>query len=254
MGKLEGIRFVGKCLVIEKCAGLGKKENKLERVLVLADLHLGYEEALNFSGVLVSRVMFKEIIEELEKVFERVGEVDLIVLLGDVKHDFGRVLKQEWKDVKELVGFLSRKLKPKGKIVITKGNHDTILEPIVRELEKTEIVDFYRWREFLFFHGDKIFLEAYEKGVKFWVVGHAHPAVKLSDGVKVEKYKCFLVCKCKGKRVIVMPSFFPHIAGSDPREHCQELGFEINWQDCEVKAIDESSLDVLDFGKLKNLK
>ena len=35
--------------------------------LILADTHIGYEEALNKQGVLIPRFQFKEIIQRLEK-------------------------------------------------------------------------------------------------------------------------------------------------------------------------------------------
>jgi len=41
---------------------------KNSNVLILADTHIGYEEALNKQGILIPRFQFKEIIQRLEKV------------------------------------------------------------------------------------------------------------------------------------------------------------------------------------------
>ena len=55
------IEFIGKCLFIEE---------KEEMVLVVGDLHLGYEEILNKSGVFVGRKMFDEMILKFEDIFK----------------------------------------------------------------------------------------------------------------------------------------------------------------------------------------
>src|SRR3989338_5426397 len=165
------IEYIGKTLLIEIN---GKK------ILVVGDLHLGYEEALNRVGVFVSRKLFDEVIEDFERIFGRIkeiakkenkladktkrltvnnggenkvksdelsgdndGVVDEIVLLGDVKHVFGSVLNQEWGDVLRLIDYFNGKMKKRGKIIITRGNHDAILEPIAKKRENVQLVDYY---------------------------------------------------------------------------------------------------------------
>jgi len=237
-----GLEYVGKTLLVK---GDGK------RILAVGDLHLGFEEALNRSGVFVSRKMFEEMIEYLDRVFEKIENVDEVVLLGDVKHVFGGVLGQEWKDVSGLLDYLNKKSK---RVVIVKGNHDKIIEPIARKKD-IEVKDYHIVGDVCFLHGDRDFVENYGKKIKTWVVGHGHPAVKISEpgGAKIEKFKCFLVGKFKGKSVVVVPSFFDYNVGSDPREN--ELGFvwDFNFDNFEVKVVQDETLDILSFGKLKKL-
>jgi uncharacterized protein len=102
-------------------------------------------------------------------------------------------------------------------------------------------------------HGNRDFPEIHEKRVKVWVMGHAHPAVKLSDGVKAEKYKCFLEGRFKGKKIIILPSFFPLVEGSDPREIYTGLAWNFKIEKFKVRAVGES-LEVLDFGELRKIK
>jgi len=193
------VRYIGKCLLIQK----GK-----ERVLVIGDLHLGYEESLNRSGVFISRQMFDEIISDLSEVFGETGKVEKIILIGDIKHDFGLISRQEWGDV----GKFMKYIKPFcSEIVVIKGNHDVILAPIVKRLG-LKLKDFYIWKEFCFVHGDEDYKQIWQKKVKWIVVGHGHPAIKLRAGVKTEKYKCFLVGKFHGKNMIVVPSFIEYYA------------------------------------------
>jgi putative SbcD/Mre11-related phosphoesterase len=237
------MEFIGKCLLVEE---------KSKRILVVGDLHLGWEESLNRTGVFVSRKLFDEMIEYLDRVFYKTGRVDEVVLLGDVKHEFGTIMGQEWKDVKSLFDFLLEKC---GKVVIVKGNHDVILEPIVRSYEKVELKDYYIEKSVCFMHGDKDFVEIYSKGIKTWVLGHGHPAVKLSEkvGAKVEKYKCFLVGNFKRREIVIVPSFFEGNLGSDPRENGLGLAWNFDLDKFNVKIVGEDGLEVLDFGKLGKL-
>lgn len=234
-------KYIGKCLVIEE---------KGEMILVIGDLHLGYEESLNDAGVFVERKMFKEMVEYLDRVFESLGRIDVVVLLGDVKHRFGSILRQEWGDVLGLVEYLEGRC---DEIIIVKGNHDNILEPIVRKREKVKLKDFFVFGEYCFVHGDKEFDEMYDNGVGVWVMGHGHPAVKISDGVKVEKYKCFLEGRFEGRRVVIVPSFFEYVEGSDPRENDLKLGWDFDFGEFNVMIVGEE-LRVLDFGILCKLK
>ena len=105
------INYIGKCLLIEN--------NEGKKSLVIGDLHIGYEESLNERGVFISRRMFDEGIDYLNRVFAKVGgrRIDRIIILGDVKHEFGRILRQEWKEVLELIDYFREKLGEGGEII-----------------------------------------------------------------------------------------------------------------------------------------
>jgi len=250
------MRYLGKCLLLED----ERKENtgKNEKVLVVGDLHLGYEEALNKAGVFVSRQMFEEMISDLNLVFGEVGHVNKVILLGDIKHDFGGILKQEWRDVTKILDYFSSMA---DKVIVIRGNHDTMLEPILKK-KKMKLRDYYIWKEFCFLHGDSDFEFLWDrkrgsgKEIEYLVVGHGHPAVRLNEGVKSEKYKCFLVGKFRGKNLIVVPSFIDYYVGSDPREGEIVLAWDIDFGNFDVKVVPVApgELEVLDFGKLKRLK
>jgi putative SbcD/Mre11-related phosphoesterase len=239
------MRYIGKCLLIS---------SEGERVLVVGDLHLGYEEALNRTGVLVGRKMFDEMISDLNAVFGEVGKVDKVVLLGDVKHDFGGISRQEWKDVNAILDYFESMAK---KIIVVRGNHDTILEPILKK-RKTKLLGVYIWNGFAFSHGDEDYEEIWNKEINTIVVGHGHPAVRLNEpkGIKSEKYKCFLVGKFKGKEMIVVPSFIDFYVGSDPRDDEMVMAWDVNWSNFDVFVVSEDaeSMNALSFGKLKKLK
>lgn len=230
------IEYIGKCLLIDK------------KILVIGDLHLGYGESLRRSGVYLPGDLYKVIEKDLNSILERIGEVKKIVLLGDVKHIIGNILYQEREQFSKIFKLLSDKCK---EIIIVKGNHDALLEPILRDYS-LKLVSFYIWEDYAFVHGDKDFDEIHDKKIKTWVMGHMHPAINLSDGVKTENYKCFLTGKYKGKEIVIMPSFFPFAEGSDPRDSGIDIPWKLNFNQFRVKIIGEE-LEVLDFGVLKNI-
>ncbi|MEK6890046.1 MAG: metallophosphoesterase [Nanoarchaeota archaeon] len=233
------IEYIGKCLLIN---------DKDEKVLVVGDLHLGYEEAMNRSGVFVTREMYNEMIKEFDEIFLNVGRVEKIILLGDVKHAFSGNLSQEWNDVLRLIEYLKGKCM---ELIILKGNHDNYLVNIARKGE-IEVEKNYFWNGFMFLHGDVDSVELYDKKIEYWVMGHAHPAIKISDGSKIEKYKCFLAGKYKDKKVIILPSFFPLVIGSDVREDLN-VPWEFDVENFEIKVVGDN-LEVFDFGKVKKIR
>lgn len=179
---------------------------KKEKILIVSDFHLGYEEMLREEGVLVPRFQLKDVLKRLEKILKKIRPKKIIIN-GDLKHEFGKVLNQEWRDVLGLVDFLLGNCK---ELVLIKGNHDIFLGPIARK-RSVKVVKDYLIGDKLITHGDKIKKTA----AKTIIIGHEHPAISLKEEGKIEKYKCFLGGKWKGKDLIVMPSFNFLFEGTD---------------------------------------
>jgi len=237
---IKGIEIVGKALWIKK-----------EKILVLADLHIGYEEALNKQGMLVPRVQFEETIKELNEVLDEVKKKFktkplTIVINGDLKHEFGEISEQEWRETLKVLGLL---MKNCNSVVLVKGNHDTILEPIAKK-KKLKIIDYYFVNGICILHSNKVFLEPITKA-NILIIAHDHPAVTLREGAKRETYKCFLYGSWKNKKLIVMPSFLPIVEGADVRNGKILSPFlKQNLDYFDVYIIGDK---VYKFGKLKTL-
>ena len=90
----KGIFIIGSTLWIEK-----------DKVLIMNDLHLGYEGELRSKGVLVPKVQYKDIIKEIEIILKKVTP-KTIIINGDLKHEFGRISNQEWREVLDFLDFL----------------------------------------------------------------------------------------------------------------------------------------------------
>ncbi|MBW2966513.1 metallophosphoesterase, partial [Candidatus Woesearchaeota archaeon] len=93
------------------------------KTLIIADSHIGHEEALNKQGILVPRFQFKELILRLEKILKKI-KLNTIIINGDIKHEFGTISNQEWRHTLRLIDFLSKHCK---NLFLIKGNHDKIL-------------------------------------------------------------------------------------------------------------------------------
>src|SRR2546428_12945208 len=74
-------------------------ERKGERVLVIADLHLGWEVTLAHQGIHVPSQV-PRLLEKLRKILAE-NDPKVLVLLGDVKDAVSKVELEEWKDVPE---------------------------------------------------------------------------------------------------------------------------------------------------------
>ena len=91
------------------------------KTVVFSDLHMGFEESLQSQGVLVPRTHYKDLVDRYEQIFaelqKKKKKVDRIVITGDLKHEFGRIARQEWRDAMRIIDYLLRKAK---KVILLK--------------------------------------------------------------------------------------------------------------------------------------
>lgn len=221
----------------------------INKTLVIADLHIGYEEALNKKGVMVPRFQFKDLYKRLEKILKK-AKPDTIIVNGDIKHEFGKISEQEWRDTLKILDLL---LKNSKKVILVKGNHDTILGPIAKK-RYVEVVKRYeikhRKGNILVVHGHKEI--KLSKKIKTIIIGHEHPAISIRDGIRSEIFKCFLKGKYKRIGLIVLPSFNLVTEGNDIlKEELLSPFLHQKLSNFEVFVISDK---VYNFGKIKNIK
>lgn len=226
---------------------------KKEKALVISDLHLGYERYLQAKGILVPPFQFAEIKKKLEGIFENIGELDYIVINGDLKHEFGRISGQEWKEILELIDLLSKYCK---KIVIIKGNHDIILDRITNKRNVRFEKAGFAIGDFYITHGHEIPENKGIEKAKTILIGNEHPAVSLTDEIVTEKYKCFLKGKWKRKILIVQPSFCLMAEGTDilKEQVISEFLGQVNLNEFEVFVVAPNFNEIKYFGQIKNLE
>lgn len=232
---IKGIEAIGKSLWLKR-----------QKILVIADLHIGYEEYLNEKGILVPRSQFNELKKEIEVLLKKL-KPKLIIINGDLKHEFGRISAQEWKETLLVLDLLLKK----SKVILIKGNHDAILGPIASK-KNIEIADYYLTDKICITHGNKI-LNIKANAAKLFIIAHEHPAVSLKEGAKKELYKCFLLGSWRGKKLIVMPSFMKIPIGSDVLNGKFLSPFLKNNRKIRNFEVFVAENKIYRFGKIKNI-
>jgi len=220
---------------------------KKEQILIIGDIHLGYEESLSQQGVLVPRFQLEETIKRLEKILKKL-KIKEVVITGDLKHEFGKILYTESRDTLQFLDFLLKKYK----VTIIKGNHDTILTYIVQKRD-IELKQYYKINNFFICHGDRLMENLDFFNSNTIIIGHEHPAISISKNSRSETFKCFLIGKYKNKNLIVMPSFNILIEGSNILKEKLLSPFlkKSNLDDFEIYVVADK---IYNFGKLKNVK
>jgi len=148
---------------------------RFERILVIADLHIGWEISLAERGIHVP--------SQTPKILKRLfGLIDLckptcLLLLGDVKHTIAKVGLEEWQDIPS---FFEAVLKKVSDIKVILGNHDGNLEPLMPENVKLFPSTGIAIGDAGFFHGNA--WPAPELlACQSLVMGHVHPTVVFKD-------------------------------------------------------------------------
>jgi len=169
---------------------------KSERVLVVADLHIGWEAPLTKKGVHVPSQTPK-IVDRLLQLIKTYKPTRLI-FLGDVKHAIAKVEMEEWRDIPDFFEALEKKVSD---IQVVPGNHDGNLEPLLPEtvniLPSTGVV----FGNVGLFHGHA--WPAPELlGCRSLITGHVHPMVAFRDpmGFRISR-QVWVKAACDGERL-----------------------------------------------------
>lgn len=172
-----------------------------QRILALADLHLGYAWAHRYNGQLLP-------LENADPWAGRLASLcdtyqpEKIALLGDVVHQ--AVPLPALQD--ELAEFAGR-FSPRAELLLLLGNHDRHLAGLSLP-SAFQVLTCHRSRQVLLCHGDA---EIPGETPDLVIIGHEHPAISLGDGVTTSaKFPCFLI----SPRLIVLPAFSTWVAGT----------------------------------------
>ena len=190
------------------------------RVLVVSDLHIGFEEKFRISGVRIQSEA-QAMLSDLETIIASSRATDLIVN-GDVKSGTGRILESEWEIVPK---FLTR-LTSICRVSIVPGNHDGGLTNLLPDNAQLEDVNGKLVSDTLVLHGHTKPLIKF-KDCKRLIIGHIHPVFHKSGNplsgqpvwafLKIPKKTVFgemLEDAQSTLEVIVMPSFNLELASS----------------------------------------
>ncbi|MEM4947533.1 MAG: metallophosphoesterase, partial [Thermosphaera sp.] len=185
------------------------------------DLHLGFEEAVargldytlrggsSYSAMFLPRVQFKKIIETLENVLTRV-KVDRVIINGDLKHAFDRLLRQEKSEVRELIRYLRNA--DIDEVVLIRGNHDNFIKKIVLEeggrIYNALSLNMNGTRLFIT-HGHEYFpIDEHD----IIIIGHEHPSIRCFGGRRYPVFQKIPIDH--GKWIVIQPATGPYHPGT----------------------------------------
>ena len=152
-------------------------QRQKERILVVADLHIGWEVKLAEQGIHVPSQTPK-ILEKMVQLIENCKPTG-IIFLGDVKHAIAKVEMEEWRDIPDFFEALTKRV-PNIKII--PGNHDGNLEPLLPETTKVLPPTGIVFGNVGLFHGHT--WPAPELlNCRDLVTGHVHPTVAFRDTI-----------------------------------------------------------------------
>ncbi|MFH0818242.1 MAG: metallophosphoesterase, partial [Candidatus Micrarchaeota archaeon] len=191
------------------------------KALVLGDLHIGLEHDLFKKGVRAGSQMGGMLASVLGMIEEYSSEV--LVFLGDVKHNVPDTPLEESKDISRFFAEISSRTR----VVITPGNHDGGLGRLIQN-KKVEIASpgGFVFDGVSFFHGHAWpSLEAMSQNTI--IMAHQHPCVEFIDKLGGRS-----LCKawCMGEfseatrekyeglkpnaKVVITPAFNPLTSGA----------------------------------------
>ncbi|MGM0405069.1 MAG: metallophosphoesterase [Thermoplasmatota archaeon] len=226
------------------------KAMSIDKTLVIADLHIGYERELEEKGVNLpsqTYVMINEIIEILNK-----NRYERLIINGDLKHNIPSGSWQEYKEIPELIDKLIENV---DEIHLTPGNHDGKIEKYLPSEVIIQDSSGYVFDDVGILHGhanpSKDVLNS-----DMIVIAHSHPTISMFDNLGIrEKIQCWVKVKIEyeeyKKDVILMPHF-NHLMGGNSINENGYLGPLLN--NSKIKDEEIYLLDGTFLGKLKDLK
>jgi putative SbcD/Mre11-related phosphoesterase len=162
---------------------------KNDKILVIADLHIGIEKQLYDLGInaFSQSVLMKDKLISICKKYNP----NKIILLGDVKHNIPASTFQE----RENVTTFLENLQKYSEIHIIPGNHDGN----IKKISPKEIIihpsDGFLYKNIGFIHGHR-WPRSEIMDCRYLILGHTHPTIMLEDGLG---YKHIKPCWLKGE-------------------------------------------------------
>ncbi|MGC9012181.1 MAG: metallophosphoesterase [Thermogladius sp.] len=185
--------------------------------LVMSDLHLGFEEAAakgleyslrgrsGYAGVFLPRIQFRRTVEMLARAF-KIRRPGRVIINGDLKHAFDRLLRQEKEEVSRLIDFIREG--GVDEVTVVRGNHDNFVKRVLEEKDVLIVDSIETSSGFLITHGH---LDVDPSRYSHVVIGHEHPSIRCFGG----KMPVFLRMPLTGGgELVVLPATGPYHPGT----------------------------------------
>lgn len=166
-----------------------------ERTLVLADVHFGRDNASAVSLPLGER---EKILSRLETLLSRFRPREVVVA-GDLLHRFDRL---SYSTERSLQAFEERIDEAGAQLVVTRGNHDTLIDSVLDGAISEHSV------------GNTLVCHGHERPSRSetYIIGHVHPAITIEG----KKRPCYLKGPAlEGGTALCLPAFTRLAGGVD---------------------------------------
>ena len=177
--------------------------------LIAADIHLGYEEYMASTGVFLPRLQLRHALSTLSRALSATNARRLVIA-GDLKHAFEKLLRQEKVEIVKLVEGL--RCNWDGELVVVRGNHDTFIAPIMKRLGVDLVEDY------LDLGGGVIVVHGHKKveaDFEVVVMGHEHPALQVNlTGARVKLPALLEMPLNTGSTAVVLPALGTYQMGN----------------------------------------
>ncbi|GIU71138.1 MAG: phosphoesterase [Candidatus Nitrosocaldaceae archaeon] len=186
----------------------------IDDTLIISDTHLGLEEQRERLGISIPISVTDTIIDYIIKPVKELS-CKRVILLGDVKHEFGKPSSEEWFAVRKMIKSIrEQRAEPE----VVRGNHDNYIINILRNMDVKLHDPYLLFDTYFFMHGH-IDLEDRFDDAKYIFLGHEHPAITIRDDVNAKhRFKAFLVGRINNRKIIVLPSASPLAYGNPVNE------------------------------------
>lgn len=153
------------------------ENSKMDRYLVIADIHIGFEDKIVKKGIFIDpKNNVDELLDDLSNIIKKT-QVKNLIILGDLKSSINIITQSEWKNVPYFLNSLSKLCN----IYLIPGNHDG---NIIHLLSKDINLMSKRGMEInniLLTHGHTI--PTIGENIDKIVTGHLHPILKKEGNI-----------------------------------------------------------------------
>ncbi len=232
---------------------------KKEKILIVADLHIGIDSELQNYGITQTnhtQKMIKHLLSTCKK-----QKPKKIILLGDIKHNIPNTTYHERQDIKNFL----EQIKNIGSTHIVPGNHDGFIEKLAPLDIKIHSSEGFIIKNIGFIHGHRWPSQDIMNCQQI-IMAHTHPCILFKDRLNHKTYEpCwlktnFLQEKLKEKYpnsknplILIMPAFNQLCRGTAVNEDkiIGPLSKIIDLQKAEIYLIDGTNLGNLNELKIK---
>jgi putative SbcD/Mre11-related phosphoesterase len=140
-----------------------------EKYIVIADIHIGFEEELNIKGIFIES---KKIVDELLNLLSSViikTEINNLIILGDLKSSIKIITRSEWNNVPYFLNSLSRLCN----VYLVPGNHDSYINHLVPNSINLMSIKGIELDNVLLTHGHTTPIIG--RKIDKIIIGHLHP-------------------------------------------------------------------------------